>query len=525
MSLYDSLMGLYDCMKADFGEERKKKRYLNQIRTLYDIYEKDEYSIDDQTWDDFNMDELFKKLDRTYSSPGEAALYEMLRNPLHDQKELNERYDFTEALRKNSDLRTKLQMVYFKLGYDKKNTLLELLVEELTENKTKYYLYTFLGRFLTIGSLLLGLIFQNPTLLVVTALTMMVNAFINDKERKNVNSQGLLYLRRLLTSAKQIQKLDFPEIKHYTDKIAQLLKDIKGIDNATKFIEFANAGGGTFEVLSIPFLLEECAYYKVSTLLKYKQDDILELYRLVGELESYIAVASYKEEMNGKYTKPRFTDYININIVDGVHPLIKDAVPNSISFTKKGIVLTGTNMSGKSTFLRMIGLNMILAQTFNFTLTKKYEGCFFNIVSSISPSDDVTLGKSYYMAEAEALLRIIKALNKKLPVFCPIDEIFRGTNPIERISSSAEILTYINNKKSISIVATHDRELTDILKDNYEFFYFSEKVNSTGLSFDYKLKKGVSKTRNAIKLLEHIGYPKDIIKKSYSRAEILEKYM
>lgn len=182
-------------------------------------------------------------------------------------------------------------------------------------------------------------------------------------------------------------------------------------------------------------------------------------------------------------------------------------------------------MAGKSTFLRMIGLNIIFAQTFNFTLTKKYEACFFNIVSSISPNDDVTLGKSYYMAEAEALLRIIKALDLELPVFCPIDEIFRGTNPIERIASSAEILRYINSKDSISIVATHDRELTDILKENYDFFYFSEKVDNKGLSFDYKLKRGISKTRNAIKLLEHIGYPKEIIKKSYNRAETLEKYM
>ena len=129
------------------------------------------------------------------------------------------------------------------------------------------------------------------------------------------------------------------------------------------------------------------------------------------------------------------------------------------------------------------------------------------------------------MAEAEALLRIIKALELNIPVFCPIDEIFRGTNPIERISASAEILKYINSKKSISIVATHDRELTEILKDNYEFFYFSEKVDNAGLKFDYKLKKGISKTRNAIKLLDFIGYPKEIIKSSYERAEDLEKYM
>ena len=87
-------------------------------------------------------------------------------------------------------------------------------------------------------------------------------------------------------------------------------------------------------------------------------------------------------------------------------------------------------------------------------------------------------------------------------------------------------MTYINKRNTISIVATHDRELVDILKDDYEFYYFSENVDSKkGLSFDYKLKKGVSKTRNAIKLLEYIGYPEEIINKSYIRTEKLEGFV
>ena len=525
MGLMDSILGLYDMMKNDFGEERKKKRNFKYIRTYFDMEEHDGYTLDDQTWDDFNMDEVFEKVDRTYSSAGEAILYKMLRNPLHDKKKLDERDKFIEELRSDSDLRTKLQMIYFKLGYDRKNTFLDMIMEPLEENKTKYYLYIFFGRVLMLGTIILSILFKEPYWLLVTFWLLWVNVFINDKERKNVKSQGLLYLRNIIISAKKIQKINNPKIKNYTDEISKLLKELKAIDSATRTIHLANVGGGVFEVLTIPFLLEETSFYRVASLLGEKREEIIDLYYLLGEIESYLSIASYKEEIKGKYTKPVFNDEVNINIVDGIHPLVKNAVANSIKFEKRGIVLTGTNMSGKSTFLRMIGLNMIFAQTFNFTLTKKYEACFFNIVSSISPSDDVTLGKSFYMAEAEALLRIIKALDLELPVFCPIDEIFRGTNPIERISSSAEILKYINSKDSISIVATHDRELTDILKDNYEFFYFSEKVDSKGLNFDYKLKRGVSKTRNAIKLLDYIGYPKEIIKKSYLRAETLEKYM
>lgn len=95
----------------------------------------------------------------------------------------------------------------------------------------------------------------------------------------------------------------------------------------------------------------------------------------------------------------------------------------------------------------MVSTNILLAQTFNFVLGKEYEGCFLNIVSSLSPKDDIINGKSYYLAEAESILRIIKASQKEIPVFCPIDEIFRGTNPLERISSSAEFLIILIREK------------------------------------------------------------------------------
>ena len=282
--------------------------------------------------------------------------------------------------------------------------------------------------------------------------------------------------------------------------------------------------GRIFEFISVIFLLEESAYYSISAKIKEEKKVLMDLYYIVGELEALISIAGYEHNLKQEYVEPKFIKKITLNIKEGIHPLIEDAVANSINIQNGGIVLTGTNMAGKSTFLRMLGVNIILAQTFNFVLAKEYEAPFFNIVTSISPNDDLTKGKSFYMAEVESILRIIKALEKDVPVFCPIDEIFRGTNPIEKISMSAEILTYINNGKSVSIVATHDRELVDILKENYGFYYFSEKVDTKkGLSFDYKIKKGISQTRNAIRLLEYMHYPKVITRGAYKRAETIEK--
>ncbi|MCJ7688731.1 MAG: DNA mismatch repair protein MutS, partial [Clostridiaceae bacterium] len=312
----------------------------------------------------------------------------------------------------------------------------------------------------------------------------------------------------------------------YTDKIKGMLKSIKDIDRSTKLIGFVNMWGGFFESVSVVFLLEESAYYSISNKIKEQKEVLLDLYYTVGELEALISISGYKHNLGEQFVKPKFIKDITLNIVEGIHPLIENAVSNSINIENGGIVLTGTNMAGKSTFLRMLGVNIILAQSFYFVLAKDYQAPFFNIVSSISPNDDLTKGKSFFMAEVEAILRIIKALEKDVPLFCPIDEIFRGTNPIERIAMSAEILKHINNGKTISIVATHDRELVHILKENFKFYYFSENVNkSKGLSFDYKIKEGVSQTRNAIKLLEYMSYPKEIVAKAYKRAEVIEKLM
>jgi len=125
-------------------------------------------------------------------------------------------------------------------------------------------------------------------------------------------------------------------------------------------------------------------------------------------------------------------------------------------------------------------------------------------------------GKSYYLGEAEALLNIINSCNKEVPLLSFIDEIFRGTNPVERVSAAVEILNYLINNNALVLVATHDLELTKLV-ENYDCYYFREDVDENGLKFDYLIKKGVSPTRNAIRILKYIGYPDDIIDRAEAR--------
>lgn len=512
-------------IRQEYSSDVYKERNFEIIRSFFDMSAKGEYTIDNQTWDDLNMDKVYSKLDRTYSSVGEEILYSMLRNPLMEEEKLKARSKLIELFKGNIKLREKLLCIFFRLGKNHHNSFLEMIKNDLIINKSKYYLYTFIGKILPSIIILLA-IFVKPQYILMLVLVSLANMTINMKETKEIRSNGIFYLRTIIKSAKKIARLNNKNITNYTERITFILKQIKTIERGTKFIGFENMWGGILEPISGALLLEECSYYAISNLINEKKEYLIELYKIIGEIEALLAISNYQDNLEEQYVKPKFTKELSLNINEGVHLLIDNAVPNSIHIKDNDVVLTGTNMSGKSTFLRMLGVNILMAQTFYFVLAKDYEACFFNIVSSISPNDDLTNGKSFFMAEVESILRIIKALEKEVPVFCPIDEIFRGTNPIERIAMSAEILIYLNQGKTISIVATHDRELVEILKKNYEFYYFSENVDSNkGLSFDYKLKNGVSQTRNAIKILEYSCYPKVIIDNSYKRAESIEGFI
>lgn len=509
----------------DYKGEWNKERDLKEIRKYYDIKGGNEYTIDEQSWYDLEMDDIYETVDKTYSTVGEAALYCMLRNPIHEEKKLKDRKRAIDVIKEDSDLRRFLQNTYFNISKDKKNNLLYMIENKLEPNKLKYILYTFLGKVVPLLIILSGIFIEYKYILGLFLISFL-NMIINMNEERNTKFAGIIYLAKVIRGGDKVANIEEDELKSHTIRIRELLKELKVVKSGTRFINFMAMFGGALEWASTLFLLEEATYYKVVNNLARNKDNILELYYILGELEALVSIASYQDSLKNNCSIPKFTEKVALRIVDGVHPLLENPVGNSITIEKKGIVLTGTNMSGKSTFLKMLGVNMIFAQTFYFVLAKEYEAPFFNIISSISPKDDISEHRSYYLAEAENILRIINAMEKPIPVFCTIDEIFRGTNPVERIAASAEILNYINNRKCISIVTTHDRELVDLVKDKYDFYHFSESVSDKkGLNFDYKLKKGVTKSKNAIKLLEYIGYPKEITENAFKRVNNIEGFI
>ena len=204
------------------------------------------------------------------------------------------------------------------------------------------------------------------------------------------------------------------------------------------------------------------------------------------------------------------------------YPLLREAVPNDLE-VKRGVLLTGSNASGKSTFLRAVALSAVLAQTIFTCPARRYEAPVFRIYSSMSLKDDLIGGQSYYMVEIRAIKRILDQVKQAEEehgcVLCFVDEVLRGTNTVERIAASTQIMKMLSAGHVICFAATHDIELTHLLEGSYENYHFEETIENGDISFNYLLKKGRAQSRNAIRLLEVMGYDEQVIREAEELAE------
>jgi DNA mismatch repair ATPase MutS len=145
------------------------------------------------------------------------------------------------------------------------------------------------------------------------------------------------------------------------------------------------------------------------------------------------------------------------------------------------------------------------------------------IYSAIRLSDDLMNDKSYYFEEVLTIKEMIEKSEIPGSNLFLLDEIFKGTNTIERISAGRSVLSYLNNESNIVFVSTHDIELADLLQSDYKLYHFSEQVDNKTVDFDFKLKEGKLKNRNAIRILEINGYPMQIITEAIDLSKKLDK--
>ena len=509
-------------IRQRWGKPAGRKTDISKIALFHDLISagKPDAYINNTTWEDLNLDSFFRQIDHTVTPAGSQYLFHLL-HCYSDIETLKQRTQLYSVFQQDRVFREKLQLLLSPL--DQKNIvyLPNLILKELPEKPR----FSFVFYLLSFGSFLFpALIYFFPLMLWPTIGLLITNIIINQLYGQRfttffVEISGLaLLLKTALNLAKIKTHHPLPQLtvlKNQMRPIQSLLKKIGWLtidktqlpDITLLLVEYLNQFS----------LFDLVSYLKSINHIRKNQQSLIELFEAVTSLDALLGVASYLTTVP-KYCTPDFNTSGRFEFVNVYHPLLENGVANSITLKKKSVLITGSNMAGKTTFVKTIALNMVFAQTLHICLADEARIPALKVLTSIKRSDDINQHKSYYYQEIEALLEFIRLNENKNQYLFIIDEIFRGTNTMERIASAAAVLQHLS-RNNYSFVTTHDIELKDLLEAQFEMYHFSEQVENNRHFFDYRLKPGASTSRNAIKLLEIKGYPKSIVQKANQLTE------
>lgn len=484
-------------------------------RYYHNSIEKKKYyhTINNSIANDLDIDDVFQFIDRTSSKIGQQFLYAKIRT-IGDIKELKQFDDFADQLQKEKESSQFIKSHLEKLS-DSDGYLLERLIHEPLINHP----YARLARILAFSFIIIlgiGLFYPFLFLLLLPIFIVNLILYYNNKSNIAYYSSAIHELSKTLRVAKKVstdvvikdQHSDLSFINDI-DKIRRKLWMIspEKIESNDLMLPLVVVS----DLVKIALNIELISFSNLISNLESKQPNIEKLFRFIGQIDSALSVAYLRAE-DMPMCKPTFSSQKEINVENIVHPLIESCISNSITLNNKSLLLTGSNMSGKTTFIRTISINSILAQTIYTVFAKQYTAPFFKLFSSIRISDDLMQETSYYLKEVLTIKDFIAASQSKEQCLFVLDEIFKGTNTIERISAGKAILQYLNKNNHLVIVSTHDVELAELLENsNYSLYHFCEEIVNGNLLFNYQLKEGRLKTRNAIKILELYNYPEEII--------------
>ncbi|WP_107038994.1 MutS-related protein [Brumimicrobium mesophilum] len=502
-------------LQSSFGHLKTEGFNFDLIQCYHDRSSTEDsfQTLSDQTCNDLDFELFFCFIDRTTSKIGQQYLYHQLRT-IDPTIKFDHQERVIKYLQENPEDRLNIQYELNKLSHKQAYYLSDLFQKKI-QTKPKWYFIFPLLSFTALLSIILS--FINPTMILFFLGLLPVHVFIHyGLKRKTIiflNSVPTL----LVTGAVAKKLLTYSILKEASSNIEKSIQVISSIRRKMSFFKLEQkvdsdmeaAYWFLLELIKITFLLEPLLLFSSLDKLRNKSDDIEEVFRFIGKVDSYISVTSLRSNLEN-YCTPNITDEVNhLEFKDVMHPLVADCVTNSIH-TKHSVLLTGSNMSGKTTFIRAIGLNYISGMTMNTCFATEARLPIAKLYSLIRIEDDLMESKSYFYKEVDEIKKIINAIGGQFNSIVLLDELFKGTNTIERIASAKSVLSYIVKKKSQVFVSTHDIELTTMLNNQFELFHFTESVINSSIHFDYKLKLGTLKQGNAIRILEIKEYPKEI---------------
>ena len=517
-------------LSDEFGKTPKREYTADDMVNIKKHFYRDpaDHSIDDITADDLSLDDVYKRMNYSQSTMGDSFLYKMLREPLTDADKIKDRGRKIGWFYDNKEETSSLRFFFFKIGRMNKLSFFDCIdfFDTIGENKCAKDYLCFILAIVSVA-----VIFFSPMIGILLLISTFVYNIVSYYKARGIIEPYVLtftFINKFIKSAASLKDRKIDVISDELSTVGDLVEKLKPFTKRAGRIvnKSAQVGAGNpFEIIAdygkMLFHIDIINFYKMLSFVKANMELIEGLYNELGLIEFYLDVAMYRASIDN-FTEPLFDGELTLE--NAYHPLITDPVKNSIT-VKRGVLLTGSNASGKSTFLKTVAINILFSQTIDTVLCDRYTGDLYSLFSSMSLRDNLE-GDSYFMVEIKAIKRILDyaVSNKDKKIVCFVDEVLRGTNTVERISASTEILKHFADLGVLCFAATHDGELTFLLENSFDNYHFEEEILDNDVLFNYKLNSGRATSRNAIKLLSVMGFEETIVNNASKRAEaFLEK--
>lgn len=512
---------------TEYGSNNKREYKNEEFSHINAYYKKHKsgYYLDDITWNDLNMDDIYKQMDYAKSSAGDEYLYYLLRTPKTEMSDWTDYEDKVSYFMTHEKERVALQLALHKMGRTGKYSIYDYL-DNLEGLGKRSSIKSIVADIILVASIVL--MFINLSWgLVIFFITLLFNVkeYLSKKGEIDPYITSFRYLFRVLDEVDELKKLKTPVIGHEIKELSALKERFANFMRFSYLLMSPGRMSGDMMEIGLDYvrMIFHLDIIKFNSMLEHvcaHKGEIDRMLTIIGHLDVLLCVGEYRTYLE-EYSIPEYK--AGAYQAEALyHPLLQQPVKNDVN-VMKSMLITGSNASGKSTFLKTLALNAVLAQSIHTVCADSFIADYFRIYSSLTLKDNIFDGDSYYMAEIKSIKRIMDAYAKEgAPVLAFVDEVLRGTNTIERISASSVILQQMAGLNGFCFAATHDLELTEILKNYYENVHFEESIENNDIVFPYRLQKGKATSRNAIALLAIMGYDSAITNMARNQAQRFE---
>ncbi|MCH7700721.1 MAG: MutS family DNA mismatch repair protein [Planctomycetes bacterium] len=288
---------------------------------------------------------------------------------------------------------------------------------------------------------------------------------------------------------------------------------------------WSESGGMMHTLCNLVFFYDvHVARMILRTVLPHR-DSLLTGLGAVADLEALCSMAcfAFESSAGGRTCYPSISDEGGVKIRAGRHPLIMpdEVVANDVDVVPDARlwVITGPNMAGKSTLLRMVGVNCLLGQLGTAVAAEAMTMMPVRLITDLSVRDNLARHESYFLAEVRHLKRMVEPTDDPAPILGLIDEPFRGTNSEEQVAASLAVVDHLTRLVNLTLLATHEDRLTLLAEQlpTARNHHFHEQLGEQGMMFDYRLRPGPATARNALDVLARERFPTELIEDARRR--------